>query len=277
MSFKKLALVTAMFAATSGAFAMEAMDEESMAATTGQDGLTIGINTQATLDVIIHDKGGFTGATSDGAIYLNDVGISDGAAGDAQLRINIDAGHDGVNNAALNINVASLNNIVVDLGEVSAAVSTGYAAGTTAQGTTIVDLGTVSIGAGTLMNIQLGHEYQGNLIDINTTLTGGITINNFALNDISGTLTGGAIHVGTVSVNDAGAGANLAVDLGIDATVDGLAITVTQLGVAGTGAGTGIDLSLANVRLGEATDAAIGDVEIRGLNMNGDTIYISGH
>ena len=60
MSFKKLALVTAMFAATSGAYAMEAMDDESMSAATGQDGITIGITTNAlTLDQRIHDRDGY--------------------------------------------------------------------------------------------------------------------------------------------------------------------------------------------------------------------------
>ena len=40
---KKLALVSAISAISAGAFAMEAMDDESMAATTGQDGITINI------------------------------------------------------------------------------------------------------------------------------------------------------------------------------------------------------------------------------------------
>lgn len=277
MSFKKLALVTAMFAATSGAFAMEAMDEEALAATTGQDGITIGINTSATLDVIIHDKNGFTGAASAGAIYLSGVGLGAQGGGDAQLAINIDAGHDGTNDAALNINIASANAITVDLGELSVSESTGYAAGTTVAGATILDMGSVNIGAGTLMNIQLGHEYQGHLIVIDTELSGGISLTNFALNDLNGGAgsAAGSISVGTVAINDAGAGGNLNALLGIDATVDGLKVTVSELGVAGTGVGTGLDVSLANVNVGGA--GSIGDIEIRGLNLNGDVITISGH
>ena len=38
---KKLALVSAISMISAGTFAMEAMDDESMAATTGQDGITI--------------------------------------------------------------------------------------------------------------------------------------------------------------------------------------------------------------------------------------------
>ncbi len=40
---KKLALVSAISMISAGAFAMEAMDDESMAAATGQDGITINI------------------------------------------------------------------------------------------------------------------------------------------------------------------------------------------------------------------------------------------
>ena len=41
--YKKLALVSAISMISAGAFAMEAMDDESMATTTGQDGITIQI------------------------------------------------------------------------------------------------------------------------------------------------------------------------------------------------------------------------------------------
>ena len=40
---KKLALVSAISAISVSAFAMEAMDDEAMATTTGQDGITINI------------------------------------------------------------------------------------------------------------------------------------------------------------------------------------------------------------------------------------------
>jgi len=40
---KKLALVSAVSMISAGAFAMEAMDDEAMATTTGQDGITINI------------------------------------------------------------------------------------------------------------------------------------------------------------------------------------------------------------------------------------------
>lgn len=271
MSFKKLALVTAMFAATSGAFAMEAMDEESLAATTGQDGITIGLSTQANLDVIIHDKDGFATRTDSGAIVMTGIALSDGAGGDALIDITIDAGASAAlaNDATLNINV-SMGAVQMDLGTLSVAnsartgagVGWGIDAGTDSGA--LLNLGTVDL-AGVDMNIQLGDEPQGHLIALNTTLTGGLTLTGFALNDVN---SGGSISVGTLQVTNAGGG-NLAVDLGIDATATGLAVTVNTLGTGG------MDVTMANVVLGGG--ASIGDVEIRGLDMTGDVITISGH
>lgn len=55
-ALKKLALVSAVSMISAGAFAMEAMDDESMAAATGQDGITIkvslGTRSQTTLTTL---------------------------------------------------------------------------------------------------------------------------------------------------------------------------------------------------------------------------------
>lgn len=289
MSFKKLALVSAMFAATSGAFAMEALDEEALAATTGQDGITITLATQANLDVIIHDKDGLTGVTgfgtshtNSGAIVLEGVAISNGAGGDASIAIKIDAGASAAaaSDATLNINITT-GTLALSLGSLGVANSSreagtgwGYDAGTLASG--LLNLGTLSMN-GAVVNVQLGNEPSGDLIAINSTLTGGLTLSNVALNDVAGTVSGGSIRVGALSVTNAG-GTALTVDLGINASATGLVVRVDQLG-AGTGAtaADGMAVTLADVRLGSAAMATIGDIEIRGLNLNGDTITVSGH
>jgi len=110
---KKLALVSAVSMISAGSFAMEAMDDEAMATTTGQDGITINIIpdmitrtdasamgvTAPTMDAIsasapfykglsigeirVHDNDGITGNTSSGALVI-------GGAGAA-----IDLNHDG--------------------------------------------------------------------------------------------------------------------------------------------------------------------------------------
>lgn len=289
MSFKKLALVTAMFAATSGAFAMEAMDEESLAATTGQDGITISLSTSASLDVLIHDKDGFAGSLDSGAIYMDGVGIAGaGGTGKATVDILVDAGAvDATSSGTLNIGI-TLGAAQLNLGSLRVANSNRVGTDVTATGwgvvansgeqTALMNLGTVDLAAGTTVNIQLGNEPQGHLIVMAANLTSGITLNNFALNDVSGAPAtgGGSIGVGQLVVNNAGAATNLNTNIFVDATTAGLVVNLNTVGVAGTGAGTGIDVTMAEIYLGAAANV-IGDVEIIGLNMNGDTITITGH
>lgn len=277
MSLKKLALVTAMFAATSGAFAMEAMDEESLAATTGQDGITISLATSANLNVIIHDKDGLTGTSqagfaNSGAILLSGISIDNGVANtDANIGITIDSGASAAlaNDATLNIGITT-GALRVGLGTLTVAnsaretgVEWGIDPGT--QSAALLNMGSIST-SGVAMNIQLGNEPQGDMIALNTTLTNGLTLTGSSLNDVNSL---GSISVGTLSVSDAGAGANLTVDLGINATATGLTVRVDALGTGG------MDVTMANVVLGGG--AGIGDVEINGLNLTGDTITIRGH
>lgn len=280
MSFKKLALVTAMFAATSGAFAMEAMDEESLAATTGQDGITIGLSTQANLDIIIHDNDGLGAvslAPNSGAIIIEGLSINGDVGetavgamdGRAAIAIDIDAGSSAAAAADATLNIGiSTGAMRVNLGTLSVAnsdreggIGWGFDA---ASQSTVLNLGTVDV-TGVSMNIQLGDQPQGNLIAMNTTLTGGLSLSAVSLND---TVNGGSISVGNLLVTNAGGG-DLDIDLGIDATLSGLAVTVNTLGTGG------MDVLMTAVDIGGAGN--IGDVEIRGLNMTGDVITISGH
>lgn len=278
MMFKKLALVSAMLAATSGAFAMEAMDEDALAATTGQDGLTIGLATSANLNVIIHDKDGLTGTSqsgfaNSGALVISGISLAGaGGVGNALIDIDIDAGASAAaaNDATLNIGI-SVGSVQMGLGALSVANSAreggiGWGTDALTQSATLVNLGTISL-AGATINVQLGNEPQLDMIALNTTLTGGLVLSNFALNDVNSS---GSISVGTLTVSDAGVGnVDLAVDLGINATATGLTIRVDTMGTGG------MDVTMANVVLGGG--ASIGDVEINGLNLSGDTITISGH
>lgn len=59
---KKLILASAITAASTSAFAMQALDDETLSATTGQDGLTITLSTDVTIGALrIHDKDGLSG------------------------------------------------------------------------------------------------------------------------------------------------------------------------------------------------------------------------
>ena len=135
----------------------------------------------------------------------------------------------------------------------------------------VLNLGSITLGATTL-NIQLANEPQGDMIALNTTITNGVSISNFALNDAGGTVNGGGISVDSLSVVDSG-GANLSVDAGINVSATGLVVRVDQLGDATNGA----DVRLAGVTLGDsATAPSLGDVELVGLNLNNTVVTISG-
>ena len=290
---KKLALVSAISAISAGAFAMEAMDDESMAATTGQDGITINIVpdvitnaeavamkvTEATMkeislpganfkglsigEIRIHDDDGLgaagTALGNSGALVIGG-GISGGltaaedrtvilARGDKPIQINIDMIGDA--NASVAGNQAMLNveikqpKLAIKLGNIYVANSNAAEAGRSENGTATigsaeVDGTTVSdkvkildgleiVMAESTMIIQLGNEDSNNhMIQANATLSGGLTLNNFALYDESGAAaltadnlftgdvgSGGSIRAKSIKITDNG-GTDLTTVTGID-------------------------------------------------------------
>lgn len=354
---KKLALVSAVSMISAGAFALEAIDDETMAATTGQDGITILVApgtrtdaellalgvTQDTIDaidlttngvpgadgvlkaisirqVVIHDNDGWTvagGGTADtansGAIVIGDgnaadstvifadnatpivinidaVGDSNGAAvgGGAMLNVRIDTptlgirvgsigvadsyntGPDGVDDSSATLASAALSGDDVD----NAGATDGNAHRGRVQ---IMSAMEIILGA-TTINIQLGNESQGSMIAVDAAIVGGLTINNFALNDNGGALAGGSIGASSLVMRDVG-GANLTASVAMDVggalapLGEGLYVTLAQLGHATNGA----DLTLNNQYLGANTANDLGDVQIKGLNLNGTTLVIRGH
>ncbi len=70
MNFKKLALAAAVAVAPMSALALEPMQDEALSGVTGQDGISIGLNLDATLNVGIEDTDGFAGNTGAGMILI---------------------------------------------------------------------------------------------------------------------------------------------------------------------------------------------------------------
>lgn len=278
MTFKKILLATAIAAVSTTSFAMEAMDDSSMSDTTGQDGLLITITPPAagiTTDIIWHDTDGYSTRTTAGAVVIDNMSIAiAGAAGNNGIVLDIDASGDvntGTtgNQAGLRIGVSLQNTTTINTGAISVASSAGVGAAVTDQTATVLSNMTLTIGSGSLAEIFLGNEEDSkSMINLNTSLNSGINVSNFQIAD---TNSGGNITIGTLDINNAGTGAagNLGAVVGINATGTGLLATVTTLG-----AGTGIDVAMTNVALGSAT--VMGDVEIKGLNLDGTTINIVG-
>lgn len=285
MTFKKILLATAITAVSSSAFALEAMDESSLSATTGQDGLSVTIASAglSAFDVLIHDTDGFTNRLSDGAIVLNDITV-----GALDLTLDIDAGSDAVAGTNNTLQIKAYNNsaITLNMGTLQVANSgrdNAGAWGIQGTATDVMALGTITIGATSaatpLLNIQMGNEEQGAWMKLNPTLTTGLTLTNFALYDASasGATEKYGIGISSLNVRDNGGTGALTASVNIDATANGLELSGLTLGT-----GTGIDVRMSAVTLGKVAGTAplapaIGDVEIVGLNLSGATISVIGH
>lgn len=285
--FTKLVLASSI-AMSASAFAMESMEDEALAETTGQDGVTINITPPAagiTMSTVIHDSNGFTGALSAGAIVIGNPLAAAGHAvtnidtpGVTTIDLLIDATGDidavtAGNQAALNIDVTIPTGTIIQTGTLSAARSVGAGLAVTDQTGVILDNMSITLGA-TNLDITLGNEVAttGQMIRVNTTLTGGLDITNFALRDANGGGAGGsAIRATTVAIDNAGVSGDLTVDARVDVVPTGLQINLVTFGTGGT------DVSMAGFKFGDTASVAIGAVDIIGLNMNGTLIKIAGH
>lgn len=277
MTFKKLALASAIAMVPTIGFSVENLDDAMLSGVTGQDGIEVEINTNGAIggDIYIHDKDGLTGTPSstysfDGAIVIDNFSI------DASITLNIDAGDSAQagSDPVLNVGVVLTGTTTINTGAISVANSerddSGWGIATNTG--TILSNTVITLGA-TNMNIQLGNEPQGNMIALDTVVTGGLTLTNFALNDAGGSLSGGAIGAASMTILDNG-GTDLTVDAGVDLTSAGMVISLNQLG--GT-SGSGMDIRIVDQYLGQtATAGIIGDVTVVGLDLSGSTITISG-
>ncbi|WP_335985728.1 DUF6160 family protein [Acinetobacter bereziniae] len=307
--FTKLALVSAV-AISSNAMALQAMDDAALSATTGQDGIDIGINASkieiAKLHIFDTDglapgtltagQAGFGGTNKAGAITLNNVVITNqGAANSNLATLSIDTdGSAGAGNTGkpfLNV-AASINALGVSLGkiEVNNTTNTAGVYKPDTGSAEILSGLTVNVGASTA-NIQLGNTPQGAMIKLAGKMIGGLSISNLALKDASAG-GGGYIVLGGIKLNDTGS-ADLAMDADIAVTQQGLAVTALK-------STTGTDIYLSRVVLGGGTgyvpgtpgtpgtgtgSASIGDVAISGMKFynggsataNGVKLTISGH
>jgi len=303
--FTKLALVSAV-AISSNAMAMQAMDDAALSATTGQDGISIGVGIAAiTIDKVhVFDGDGLktdqvlyqnsagadvTGANvggtgSAGAITINNIQItgphtSAGALDTARMLnsgnladVTIDTDGNG-GSPFLNI-AAAVSGLDISLGKIevndASGTSGAYVAGT---GSAEI-LSGLSLKTGKMTaNIQLGNTPQGAMIKLDGKMVGGLAINNIALKDAS-TNGGGYIAIGGIKINDKGS-SDLALDTDIAVKPKGLAITAMK------NVTTGTDIYVTKVVLGGGTiatggtafsgtgagSASIGDVAISGMKV----------
>ncbi len=285
--FTKLALVSSMLISVN-AMAMQAMDDASMSATTGQDGLNIGIkldNAGISIGKLyVHDNDGLgtdtniTGATGTaGAIAINGVTVKQTNTSENLLDLKIDTNgsattSNGTQGAFLNI-AATVGAVDIDIGSIGIGSSntavnttTGLRGIKETNPTEILSGLTLSLGK-VAANIQLGATPQGAMIVLNSTLQKGLTISNLGINDAAG---GGQIYLDNIYVRGAD---NTTGDLTLNATVG---VTANGIVIKNNSA-QNINTYIQGVHLGSSTAKSIGDVEVAGLNVGNSTITISGH
>lgn len=292
MTFKKLVLASVIAAVSSGAYAVESLDDSMLSGVTGQDGIHVELDLDVTSNLIVHDTDGLTGLaavpasathTFDGAIVIQGFGLDTNGN---PIAIDIDAGDDSVDSSGvgaptLNVYVEIPNGTQLQTGSISVGNSNrdeaalwGY---NNLNPTAVVDSATVTLGQ-TAVNIQLASEPQGHMIVLDTQIGGGLVITGGAVRDAN---SGGSIGASTITVTDGGLAVgseSLTVDIGVDiqddtvGTADGLLVTLNQVGDAVNG----LDVRMERVYLGTTTPGYVGDLELSGLQINTGTILISG-
>ena len=291
----KLALVSSM-AISANAMAMQAMDDASLSAATGQDGLNIGIGISKIEigKVFVHDNDGLAttslgGTSTAGAIVIQGNGIAGdtlenhgiviGANYDnagayllpsrnlADLQIDTDANG---GNAFINI-AAQVSGLDIKIGQIgvvaSADVPTTGATSIRRGGTGTVNpiLSGLSLKTGPMSaNIQLGAAPQGAMIQLSATMVGGLEIKNLGILDNSTKTTtraAGEIFVESIKVADANS-----LDLTLNQKISVIGEEGANKGYIRMISTSGAhDTYVKGVHLGSRDAASIGDVEVQGM------------
>lgn len=279
MKVNQIFALLTLLGASHSLFAMQALTDQLLSQSTGQDGIKISvINSGTSARVLWHDNDGWAGRGVDAA--RGSLILGDGNAA-TNFRINggttnivIDAdGGTGTNNAMLNIGIQLPDQMEISTGDISIAGSDG--AGNIINNKKIMNDMQIQL-HGLNLNMQLGHEAQGHMILATGTIASGIRINNFGLLDGSastGTNSYG-IGIGQIRIKDTGAANN-------DLTIKGIAVDINSTGLVidVIQGGNGVDVQLNDLRLGDLSNSAtaLGNAELRGLKLVGSSLTISGH
>lgn len=282
MKQMKKIIMTSLLLCSHSVFAMQALDDGAMSQTTGQDGITLTLTTPGvSARLIWHDNDGW----ADRAIGANAGSLSfgDGTAATnfrtngGSTVINLDAdggtGVSATNGPVLNVAIVLPSNLEINTGNVYISKRDGTGALVNSQ--KIMNDMKVDL-HGLELNVQLGSEPQGNMINISGSIVSGLRIHDFALLDGSASGSGSSVGIGAslITMKDSG-GSNLSINkVGVDVDTTGLVI-----GVADLNGGNGIDVQMQDFRLGDLSTSAVkmGDAELRGIKLDGAMLTVRGH
>lgn len=279
----KMMLMASLLFTGNTAFALQALDDESLSQATGQDGLTVtlqnftpnarvvwtdtnGINAA---DGINPASYGLTGTPKPGSVVFGD-GTQAGnfriSTGTTVITIDADSGATG---PLLNINVDLPDDLTINTGDI-------YVAGKDTNNnlinqTRIMRDMTISL-AGLNFNVQLGTEAQGGFIKLYGVLNDGLKVSNIGLiGGRSGTDEYG-IGIQQMLIRDTGETTKL--------TFNGATIDVTDNGLLiQPSAGKQVDVLMTDVKFGNLSSAGggVGNVALLGLKLGGMSLLVAGH
>ena len=289
--FKKAALFSAISLVSSGAFALQAMDDAGLADATGQSGLTITTTLNVTGAVMSYTDtdglGAGSAATSAGSLNIHGLGLSSNLTA---ITTNIDVGANASGQAVMQIQT-SIPTLIVNFDGIDL-TSTPAAVGSTSKNNFIVTQGTQSITmSGLNLNMQLGDTSpQGHMMILSDSAPTSLTLGNSTLSnqvvvvDAANKTTTSTPGIGigglTVSGLDFGSSTTAANNTTVDATSAGLVVAF------GSSAMNNVNVAMTNVSMGETcagiasgctATAPIGNISISGLNLAGTSVTIRGH
>lgn len=295
--FTRLIFATSVLLSTS-AQALESLDDDMLAETLGQAGITVSVTPQAggiSFSTVIHDSNGFTGFTTPGALVIGrPLSAVDDPLNHIASRINtngvpitilLDAAADvdgttaGSQGAALGINITIPSGTVINTGTVSVAQSNGAAA-ISNQSKVILNNLTITLPGNMVLNMTLGNEATGGqMMRLGSTMTGGLLLGSatdiskqVAIRDATATgPSGNAIRAATIRLDNAGASTDLNLDIKVDVIPTGLQATLATFGTSG------VDIRMTDLRLGDTSSTSMGNLNILGLNATGAVLKLYGH
>lgn len=279
----RLIFATSVLLSTS-AQALESLDDDMLAETLGQAGITVTVTPPVTgilFSTVIHD----TDPVIDGALVIGrplaagDHIASSINTGGAPINILIDATGDvdtvvAGNQASMGINITIPAGTVINTGTVSVAQSNGAGAAVSNQSNVILNNMTITLPGTMVLDLTLGNEVAttGQMMRLTSAMASGLSISNVAMRDATAAgANGTAVRAASVLIDNAGASTALDLDVKVNIIPTGLQATLTTLGTGG------IDIRMTDLRLGDTSSTSMGNLNILGFNANGSVLKLYGH
>lgn len=281
--FTRLIFATSVLLSTS-AQALESLDDDMLAETLGQAGITVTVTPPVTgilFSTVIHD----TDPAIDGALVIGrPLAVGDHIAssintGGAPINILIDATGDvdtvvAGNQPSMGINITIPAGTVINTGTVSVAQSNGAGVAVSNQSNVILNNMTITLPGTMVLDLTLGNEVAttGQMMRLTSTMASGLSISNVAMRDATAAgANGTAVRAASVLIDNAGASTGLDLDVKVNIIPTGLQATLTTLGTGG------VDIRMTDLRLGDTSSTSMGNLNILGFNANGSVLKLYGH